>query len=142
MTTDSMGAGGRVRPGGVTFVVVLAYIVSIFTILDGLFVAIGADEVKNQIKAGASKNEILWAGIVMMAVGVIGVLLTGALSRGSRVVRILFTIWIAFQIAGGLSAMISYQGEERLTGVVPFVLGIVVLYLLFNEKASDYFAKE
>ena len=140
MTTDSMGM--RERPGGVTFVVVLAYLVSIFTIIDGFFVVLGADEVKNQFKSGASKNELVWAGIVMMAVGVIGVLLTGALSRGSRVVRILFTIWIAFQIAGGLSAMISYQGEERLTGVVPFVLGIVVLYLLFNEKAHDYFAKE
>ena len=141
MTTD-MQTGARVRPGGVTFVVVLAYIVSIFTILDVLFVAIGADEVANQLKAGSSKDELMWAGIVMMIVGVIGVLLTGALSRGSRVVRILFTIWIAFQIAAGLSAMISYRGEERLTGVVPFVLGIVVLYLLFNEKAHDYFAKE
>jgi len=142
MTTDSMGTGERVRPGGVTFVVVLAYLVSIFTIIDGFFVTIGADERLNQVKAGASKNELLWAGIVMMAVGVIGVLLTGALSRGSRVVRILFTIWIAFQIAGGLSAMISYRGEERLPGVVPFVLGIVVLYLLFNEKAHDFFEKE
>jgi len=138
----TMDTEGRVRPGGVTFVVVLAYLVSIFTIIDGFFVAIGADEVRNQLKAGASEDQLLCAGIVMMAVGVIGVLLTGALSRGSRVVRILFTIWIAFQIAGGLSAMISYQGEERLVGVVPFVLGIVVLYLLFNEKAHDYFAKE
>jgi len=138
----TMDTEGRVRPGGVTFVVVLAYLVSIFTIIDGFFVAIGPDEVRNQLKAGASEDQLLCAGIVMMAVGVIGVLLTGALSRGSRVVRILFTIWIAFQIAGGLSAMISYQGEERLVGVVPFVLGIVVLYLLFNEKAHDYFAKE
>ena len=40
-----------------------------------------------------------------------------------------------------LSAMLSYNGEERFTGVVPFVLGIVVLYLLFNEKAHDFFAK-
>jgi CHASE2 domain-containing sensor protein len=140
MTTDTQGM--RVRPGGVTFVVVLAYLVSIFTVIDGFFVTIGADELRNQLNAGASKNELLWAGIVMMAVGVIGVLLTGALARGSRVVRILFTIWIAFQIAGGLSAMISYQGEERLTGVVPFVLGIVVLYLLFNERAHDFFEKE
>jgi hypothetical protein len=139
MTTET---GGRVRPGGVTFVVVLAYIVSIFTILDGLFVAIGADEPLNQLKAGSSEDELLWAGIVLMVIGVIGVLLTGALARGSRVVRILFTIWIALQIAGGLNAMISYHGEERATGVVPFVLGIVVLYLLFNEKAHDYFAKE
>ena len=140
MTTDSMGT--RERPGGVTFVVVLAYLVSIFTVIDGFFVTIGADELLNQAKAGMSEDELMWAGIVMMAVGVIGVLLTGALARGSRVVRILFTIWIAFQIAGGLSAMLSYRGEERLVGVVPFVLGIIVLYLLFNEKAHDYFAKE
>ena len=139
MTTEMEG---RVRPGGVTFVVVLAYLVAIFTVIDGFFVAIGADELANQIKAGSSKNELLWAGIVMMAVGVIGVLLTGALARGSRVVRVLFAIWIAFQIAGGLNAMISYHGEERAIGVVPFVLGIVVLFLLFNEKAHDYFAKE
>ena len=31
------------RPGGVTFVVVLAYIVSIFTVLDGIFVMLDAD---------------------------------------------------------------------------------------------------
>jgi hypothetical protein len=139
MTTET---GGRVRPGGVTFVVVLAYIVSIFTVLDGLLVAIGADEFVNQHRSGATEDQLLWAGIVMMAVGVIGVLLTGALSRGSRVVRVLFAIWIAFQIAGGLSAMISYHGEERFAGVVPFVFGIVVLYLLFNEKAHDYFARD
>ena len=140
MTTDTQGT--TERPGGVTFVVVLAYIVSIFTVLNGFFVILDADTLGLQVKTGSSKNELIWAGIVTMAVGVIGILLTGALARGSRVVRVLFTIWIAFQIAGGLSAMISYNGEERLTGVVPFVFGIIVLYLLFNEKAHDYFAKE
>ena len=140
MTTDTQGT--TERPGGVTFVVVLAYIVSIFTVLNGFFVVLDADTFGLQRVTGASKNELIWAGIVTMAVGVIGILLTGALARGSRVVRILFTIWIAFQIAAGLSALISYDGEERFTGVVPFVLGIVVLYLLFNEKAHDFFAKE
>ena len=140
MTTDTQGT--TERPGGVTFVVVLAYIVSIFTVLNGFFVVLDADTFGLQRVTGASKNELIWAGIVTMAVGVIGILLTGALARGSRVVRILFAIWIAFQIAAGLSALISYNGEERFTGVVPFVLGIVVLYLLFNEKAHDFFAKE
>jgi hypothetical protein len=78
----------------------------------------------------------------MMVVGVIGILLTAALARGSRVVRVLFTIWIALQIAGGLRAMLSYHGEERAIGVVPFVLGVVALYLLFNPRAHDFFAKE
>jgi len=140
MTTDSMGT--RERPGGVTFVLVLAYIVAISIIVNGIFVILDADTLSLQVKSGSSKNELMWAGIVMIAIGVIGVLLTGALGRGSRVVRILFTIWIALQIAGGLSAMLSYNGEERAVGVLPFVLGIIVLYLLFNEKAHDYFEKE
>jgi uncharacterized protein YjeT (DUF2065 family) len=140
MTTDSMGM--RERPGGVTFVVVLAYLVSIFTIIDGFFVVIGADEVKNQFKSGASKNELIWAGIVMMAVGVIGVLLTGALSRGQP--RRAHPVHDLDRLPDRWWAQRHDQlpGEERLVGVVPFVLGIVVLYLLFNEKAHDYFAKE
>ena len=142
MTTESSMTGGRERPGGITFVVVLSYIVAISIIVNGIFVMLDADTARLQLKAGSSKNELLWAGIVMVVIGVIGVLLTGALGRGSRVVRLLFTIWIALQIAGGLSAMLSYEGEERAVGVLPFVLGIIVLYLLFNEKAHDYFAKE
>ena len=142
MTTESSMTVEGARPGGITFVLVLAYIVSISIIVNGIFVMLDADTLGLQVKSGSSKNELLWAGIVMIAIGVIGVLLTGALGRGSRVVRILFTIWIALQIAGGLSAMLSYNGEERAVGVLPFVLGIIVLYLLFNEKAHDFFAKE
>jgi hypothetical protein len=141
-TTSLPTTGMRERPGGVTFVVVLGYIVSVFVVLDGLFIILGADELRNQVFAGSSKNELIVAGVVTMIVGGIGILLTGMLSRGSRVVRILFTIWVALQIAGGLNAMISYHGEERATGVVPFVLGIVVLYLLFNQRAHDFFAKD
>ncbi len=142
MTTESSMTGGRERPGGITFVLVLSYIVSISIIVNGIFVILDADTLSLQVRSGSTKDELMWAGIGMIVLGVIGVLLTGALGRGSRVVRILFTIWIALQIAGGLSAMLSYNGEERAVGVLPFVLGIIVLYLLFNEKAHDYFAKE
>ena len=79
MTTDTQGT--TERPGGVTFVVVLAYIVSIFTVLNGFFVVLDADTFGLQRVTGASKNELIWAGIVTMAVGVIGILLTGALAR-------------------------------------------------------------
>jgi hypothetical protein len=142
MTTESSMTGERERPGGITFVLVLSYIVSISIIVNGIFVILDADTLSLQVRSGSTKDELMWAGIGMIVLGVIGVLLTGALGRGSRVVRILFTIWIALQIAGGLSAMLSYNGEERAVGVLPFVLGIIVLYLLFNEKAHDYFAKE
>ncbi|MBM3659657.1 MAG: hypothetical protein FJW95_09160 [Actinobacteria bacterium] len=130
------------RPGGITFVVVLAYIGFIFEILAGILIMIEADEVSQQLRSGMTEDQMMAAGIVTVVIGVIGVLLTGALARGSNVVRILFGVWVAFQVAGGLYAMLSHDGVRRGAGIVPVVFGIVILYLLFNQRAHDYFAKD
>ena len=127
------------RPSGVTFVVVLAYIMSIFTLLNGVFTTIDADTLGFQAVAGMTEDELMWAGVVTIAVGAIGILLTAALARGSQVVRILFTVWIAFQIATGLYALVSYAGEERGAGAVTVGFGVVLLILLFSSKADDFF---
>ena len=127
------------RPGGITFVVVLAYLAFIFQILTGVLVIIGSDEVQRQLRSGMTENELLAAGIIMCVIGVIGILLTGALARGSDIVRVLFTIWIVFQIAAGLFATTGLDGFQRGAGVLPLVFGIVILYLLFNRSAQDFF---
>lgn len=138
MTTPDV----RHRPGGVTFVVVLAYIMSIFVVLNGILVVFGSDEIRLQIVSGATEDELMWVGIFTIAIGVIGILLTGALARGSRVVRVLFAIWIAFQIAAGLNSMFNHNGEQSSSAVVPVVFGILILFLLFNGSAKDFFAED
>lgn len=130
------------RPGGITFVVVLAYIGFIFEILSGILVMIGADELSNQLRSGMTEDQLMASGIALVVIGVIGILLTGALARGSNVVRILFGIWVALQVAGGLYAMLEHDGVRRGAGIVPVVFGIVILYLLFNQRAHDFFAKD
>lgn len=130
------------RPGGITFIVVLAYIGFIFEVLAGILIMIEADEIFQQAKSGMTEDQLLGVGIATIAIGVIGILLTGALARGSNVVRILFGIWVALQVSGGFYAMISHDGVRRGAGIVPLVFGIVILYLLFNQKAHDFFAKD
>lgn len=132
----------RTRPGGITFVVVLAYLGFIFEILAGILVMIDSDDLRHQLRSGMTEDQLIVAGIVMIVIGAIGILLTGALARGSNVVRILFGIWVAFQIAGGLYTMVSHHGIQRGSGIVPVVFGIVVLYLLFNQKAHDFFTND
>lgn len=132
----------RDRPGGITFIVVLAYIGFIFQVLAGILVAIEADEIRHQAKSGMTEDQLVATGIAMIVIGVIGILLTGALARGSNVVRILFGVWVALQVAGGIYAMIGHDGVRQGAGIVPVVFGIVVLYLLFNERSHDYFAKD
>lgn len=132
----------RERPGGITFIVVIAYIGFIFQILSGLFVMFDADSLKHQLKSGLTEDQLIAAGIIMIVIGAIGILLTGALARGSNVVRILFAVWIAFQVAGGLYAVFGHDGIQRGSGLVSVVFGIIVLYLLFNQRAHDFFEKD
>lgn len=138
MTTPEV----RERPGGITLVVVLAYIGFIFEIVAGILVVIEADELRQQIRSGMTEDQLVAAGIIMVVIGVIGILLTGALARGSNIVRILFGVWVAFQVAGGLYVMLSHDGARRGSGVVSVVFGIVVLYLLFNERAHAFFERD
>ncbi len=138
MTTQEV----KQAPGGITFVVVLAYIGFIFEVLAGILIMIDADQVSQQLRSGMTEDQLMGAGIATVVIGVIGILLTGALARGSNVVRILFGLWVALQVAGGLYAMVSHDGVRRGAGIVPLVFGIVVLYLLFNQKAHDFFAKD
>jgi hypothetical protein len=132
----------KTRPGGITFVVVLAYIGFIFEIVTGILVAIAADEFSTQRVSGMTEDQLIPTGIVMIVIGVVGILLTGALARGSNVVRILFGVWVAFQVAGGLFAMVASDGPRQGAGIVPVVFGVVILYLLFNQRAHDFFAKD
>jgi hypothetical protein len=138
MTTQEV----RERPGGITFIVVLAYIGFIFEVLAGILIMIDADQVSQQLHSGMTEDQLMGAGIATVVIGVIGILLTGALARGSNVVRILFGIWVALQVAGGLYAMVSHDGVRRGAGIVPLVFGIVILYLLFNQRAHDFFSKD
>ena len=138
MTTEAT----KRRPGGVTFIVVLAYIAAIFQVLAGILVIIDADQLREQLSSGMTEDQLLAAGIVMVVIGVVGILLTGALARGSNVVRILFAVWIAFQVAGGLYAMVSHTGNQSGAGIVPVVFGIIVLFMLFNQSAHDFFERD
>ncbi|MFA5885047.1 MAG: hypothetical protein WDA60_14445 [Acidimicrobiia bacterium] len=127
------------RPGGITLVVVLAYIAFLFNILAGIFVMIDADAVHQQLRSGMTEDQLMAAGIAMIVIGVIGILLTGALARGSRVVRMLFALWIGLQIAGGLYGLVAHDGVQRGAGIVPLIFGIIILYLLFNRSAHEFF---
>jgi uncharacterized Tic20 family protein len=132
----------RHRPGGITFIVVLAYLAFIFQILGGILIWLEADERRAQLDTGLTESQLTATALAMIVIGVIGILLTGALGRGSNVVRILFGVWVAFQVAGGLYLLVSHSGEQRASGVPSIVFGVIVLYLLFNERAHDYFAKD
>ena len=128
------------RPGGVTLIVVLAVISGILNILSGIFVIIDRHDHRLLSESGASADELIWAGIFTIIVGIIVILIAGALGRGSRGARLVFGIFAVLNLAGGLVAAFSYVGEQRTTGIISAVIWAFVLYLLYgSDRDREFF---
>ena len=73
-------------------------------------------------------------GIVTIAVGV-------GLRNGSRFARILVTILMVIDILGGIANLIWFRNNQTLTsGIITIIVSAVVLVLLYNRRASEFFA--
>jgi hypothetical protein len=51
------------RPGGITLIVVLAWISGLLNILGGIFIIIDRHDSRLINESGASADELIWAGI-------------------------------------------------------------------------------
>lgn len=132
----------KTRPGGITLIVVLAYIGFLYQIFVSIVTLMDADKLSEQFRWGLTQDQLVAWGIIGIAFGVIGVLVTGAFARGNNVVRILFAVLIVFQVVGGLLAVRVHDATRPSLGLLSLVIGIVLLYLLFNSRADDYFARD
>ena len=130
------------RPGTITLVAVLAVIGFLHVILSGIMMIADADTLAAQLRWGVTDGQLVISGVVAIAIGVIGLALTAAFSRGSNVVRILFAVWVVLQIVAGLYSMRLHADGRPGLGIVSVVVGIVILFLLFNSRADDYFARD
>ncbi|MEX2256396.1 MAG: hypothetical protein WEC34_13225 [Acidimicrobiia bacterium] len=128
------------RPGAITLIMVLAWISGALNVLGGIFVIIDRDDRHLIVQSGATSDELLYAGIASIIVGIVVMMLAGALGRGSRGARLVFGIFAVLNLAAGLISAFSYDGEQRTTGIVAAVIWAFVLYLLYgSERDRDYF---
>jgi hypothetical protein len=140
MTIPTAPTAQHIRPGGITLIVVLAWISGLLNVLGGIFIIIDRHDHRLINESGASADELIWAGIFTIIVGVIVIGLASALGRGSRGARLVFGIFAVLNLAGGLVAAFSYVGEQRTTGIVAAVIWAFVLYLLYgSERDREYF---
>lgn len=117
-----------VRPGGVTLVVVLAWIASLLHVLSGILVLTG-------VLTGAS-TEAAWIAIV---VGVVSFAISLALFRGSRIARVLVTISLALSLLTAVFFVIAHPAVIA-TPIVSGIAALIGLILLYSPKANEYFA--
>jgi hypothetical protein len=128
------------RPVGVTVVAVIAFIQGIIGILMGigLIVERNNDSLIEQI--GQSSGQVQTYGWLALIWGVLAVLVGWGLWNGGDWARILVAILEVLQIAGGVYMLFAWNGTFLFQGIWQIIVGLVVLWLLFNPRSDQFFA--
>ena len=128
------------RPGSVTVVVVLTIISGILTFFGALFLLLlgGAASLASNVSGVA----ILVFGILYLIFGIVTIAVGVGLRNGSRFSRILVTILMVIDILGGVANLIWFRSNQTVTSaIITIIVSVVVLALLYNRRASEFFAR-
>jgi hypothetical protein len=123
-----MSAQGR--PGGVTLVGVLIVIAGILGLLGGLLGLFNAEA-----RAGLGILSL----IIAVVVSVIYLAVAKGIFDGNNFSRLLVGIVTVINLIGGIIALIFVSGA-RLNGFISIIFALIILGLLYNRRASAFFA--
>jgi hypothetical protein len=132
------------RPGSVTIVVVLTWINAVLHLLLGVlllvvavaFGASGADAATRGIGTGLAVG----LAIVYLIIGAVTAFVATRLGRGGRGSRMLLTIIEVITIVVNVITWISNNtGQQAASSIIGIVIAGVILALLWNQRANDFF---
>ncbi|MFM7062120.1 MAG: hypothetical protein ACKO04_01315 [Actinomycetes bacterium] len=127
------------RPFGITLLMTLGVISGALNVLAGIFVALDRNSASLLKYAFSTPNQLLVMGLFVIALGALQAALALALGGGSNAVRILFAVIAVLNLGAGIWALVALHSEQRAGGAFSACVSLVVLYLLFNHRAEEYF---
>lgn len=123
------------RPVGVTVVAVLAWISGFFSILGGILMIISGLEV-----ASMPREALIAAAVVSIIVGIVVIIVSFGLFRGSNVARIITTVVFVLNIINSIVQL--FTGTQSiwaaLLSALPSIIGVILLY---TKPANAFFAR-
>jgi hypothetical protein len=122
-------ADTKSRPFGVTLVFILILVVGVLGLIAGVLVL---------FNRGGNEAVGMTYGIVTIAISVIYLLVAKGIANGSRVSRLIVGLLTLISLVGGIWVAIVASGQ-RMTGVVQAGLALLILFMLYNARASRFF---
>lgn len=126
-----MTSAATTRPAGVTVVAVLAWVSGALSILTGILILTGVTDV-----AGATPSAA-WVAIV---IGVVTILVSLGLFRGSNTARIITAIVFVLNLASAVF-LLATHGIGNVTAILSGAAALVGLILLFTARANEFFRR-
>ena len=127
------------RPFHVTVTAALLVLVGALQVLIGSVALAKRNDAEFLSDADTTSSQATALGIVLLVVGVLSVVLGGALARGSRVARGLVGIILLGQVATGVYTVVQLDSSHRSSGIGMIVGSLIGLYMLFGTEQSRRF---
>ena len=122
------------RPVGVTIVAVLAWISGLFSIIGGILLLLSGLET-----ASMPRGLIVTSAIISILIGIIVILVSLGLFRGSNGARIVVTIVFILNIVNAILQLFQRQ-DSLWTAILSALPAIIGLILLYTKSANNFFA--
>jgi hypothetical protein len=129
------------RPVSVTIVVVLTWVIGLVTIGDGVWLMFGPDSRLESL--GINTDRSVTTGLIYIVTGLLVVVFASALGGGSRLARVFISLLMVFRfVLGGIAVGVlwSQSFAYMLTASIVPLVSLLILYLLWNARASAWFA--
>ena len=117
------------RPFGVTIVWLLILLTGVLGLLAGILILFNRN---------ADNTAGLWYGLVTILISVIYLLVARGIANGSRVSRLIVGALTLLSLVGGIWIAITASGS-RITGLVQAGLALIILFMLYNRRAGEFF---
>lgn len=127
------------RPISVTIVVVLVWIYAVLTILAGLILLFSAGDEQLVLETGATSGSIRLTALVGILLGLIVAVVATSLGGGSRFARFLVTLVLILRMLFDIYLLAVWGGAFLGATIISILILLLILFLLWNSKASRFF---
>lgn len=119
-----------VRPFGVTVLGVLIIISGVLGLVAGIM---------QMFNLGGAMDTSFFAALVLAVIGLVYLLVARGLFRGSRGSRFIVAVVTVISLAHGIWVALTMSGM-RLNGIVQALVAVIILGLLYSNKAKVFFS--
>ena len=127
------------RTVGVTVVAVIAFIQGIIGLVGGIGLIIERNNDSLVEHIGQSSGTVQTYGWMMVIWGALALLVGWGLWTAGNWARLMLGVLETLHIAGGVYLLFAWDGHYLWQGIWQIIVGLFVLWLLFNPRADAFF---
>jgi hypothetical protein len=126
-------------PIGVILVEIYGFLVGIANIAEGILLIANHNNGLIMSETFRNSGSLIGIGVLSIIIGALQIFLAYFLGHGNNLVRMVFAVVASLNLAIGVWAALVLSGSEQISGLVSAIFSGLILYLLFNQRADEFF---